>query len=676
MTDSNPYADYIDSARNRIDFGDVEEIAEWKRNIIEGLRPALHAVRAGNSDWPSLVIKGVSHEDDIVDWRAFDPLRKWFKSGSDDALSALRDLWTAEPATASERIRTFFDVVPSEVGVKRKGTGLRPVSVLLMALGPAYPPYKFRQFDRAYKHTDHPLPSRDADEGSLYEYAVAFLDQLLESSGETPGDRLEAESILWLMDQEVQEPSPPERAWVIRGGRDGERIEFNLEHGLASMGWHQLPSLRSYSARDDLKSAVRRELRRERPDDSEESILASASNHVGQLWRLREEVREGDLVVQPHKTSPEIALGLVKEEYWYNGDVDPGWPHVVSVDWHRPDMPWDGVNQDLRNSLNAQQTLFEVSRNDALWRFHQMLLTGRDPGPRPDHSDSFEQLAEELLWEDAEHLRKIERLLRDKRQVIFQGPPGTGKTYVAQALARCLAGSPKQVEIVQFHPSYSYEDFVQGFRPTLKDGRHGFMLNDGPLLKFARRARRAADDDIHVLVIDEINRGNLAKVFGELYFLLENRGVKIRLQYSKKRFSLPENLWIIGTMNTADRSIALVDLALRRRFHFVEFHPDKAPVQGLLHRWLQEKASGMEWIADVVDRANDKLSDRHAAIGPSYFMKEDLDQEMVEMIWEHNVLPYIEEQLYGERGRLDEFELDRLTRVWRVCGGLVTVDGL
>ena len=146
-------------------------------------------------------------------------------------------------------------------------------------------------------------------------------------------------------------------------------------------------------------------------------------------------------------------------------------------------------------------------------------------------------------------------------------------------MARCVAGSPNRVRIVQFHPSYAYEDFVQGFRPTLDGDRHGFKLRDGPLLEMATRAREA-DDEIHVLVIDEINRGSLSKVFGELYFLLEYRDIEMRLQYSDKPFSMPKNLWIIGTMNTADRSIALVDLALRRRFYFVEFHPDRPPSAG------------------------------------------------------------------------------------------------
>ena len=191
----------------------------------------------------------------------------------------------------------------------------------------------------------------------------------------------------------------------------------------------------------------------------------------------------------------------------------------------------------------------------------------------------------------------------------------------------------------------------------------GFELRDGPLLRAAKLAR-AEGSEKHFLVIDEINRGNIAKVFGELYFLLEYRDQKIRLQYQREDeegFALPPNLYIIGTMNTADRSIALVDLALRRRFYFVEFHPDDEPVEGVLRRWLQLKAPSMEWVASVVNRANQKLSkDRNAAIGPSYFMKADLNEASVERIWKHSVLPYIEEHLFGERDRLGEFDLDKL----------------
>ena len=297
---------------------------------------------------------------------------------------------------------------------------------------------------------------------------------------------------------------------------------------------------------------------------------------------------------------------------------------------------------------------------------------GEDDGPVDPPQTPTPDLAglarELLLTEPADFLHRIEKLLADKPQVIFQGPPGTGKTFVAQALAQHIAGSDGSVTLVQMHPSYAYEDFVRGIRPTLRDGQAGFELRDGPLLQAAERAR-ARPDAKHFLIIDEINRGNVAKVFGELYFLLEYRDREIRLQYQhdgETDFLLPPNLYFIGTMNTADRSIALVDLALRRRFYFVEFHPDAEPIKGLLRRWLTEKAPEMGWVAEVVDRANEHLSkDRHAAIGPSYFMKDDLDDDAVERIWTHSVVPYVEECLFGQHDRLSDFDLAALRKPGR-----------
>ena len=257
-------------------------------------------------------------------------------------------------------------------------------------------------------------------------------------------------------------------------------------------------------------------------------------------------------------------------------------------------------------------------------------------------------------------LNEIQQLLEEKNQVIFQGPPGTGKTYLARELAKALTDSGDQIELVQFHPSYAYEDFVQGFRPTLVGGKPGFELRDGPLKRIAEKAIDDRDSNYY-LVVDEINRGNLAKVFGELYFLLEYRDEEMTLQYSNEPFALPENLYIIGTMNTADRSIALVDLALRRRFFFVEFHPDEEPVKSVLRNFLKANAPIMEWVADVVDRANVLMSDdRHAALGPSYFMKTGLTDADVELRWKHSILPYIEERLLGNSNRLADFELDAL----------------
>ena len=276
------------------------------------------------------------------------------------------------------------------------------------------------------------------------------------------------------------------------------------------------------------------------------------------------------------------------------------------------------------------------------------------------HKVDLDALADELYL-TADFLREIRALLEEKRQVIFQGPPGTGKTYVAKKLAERLSGADDRVTLVQFHPSYAYEDFIEGYRPIpLENGQLGFKLTPGPLKRIAKKARCDKNRNYY-LIIDEINRGNLAKIFGELYFLLEYRNEKINLQYSAEPFSLPENLYIIGTMNTADRSIALVDLALRRRFNFVEFHPDDEPIKGLLRRYLRDKAPGMDWVADVVERANEKLKDdRHAAIGPSYFMKDGLDDAAVERIWKHSVLPYVEELLFGRDDGLSEFSLAKL----------------
>lgn len=266
---------------------------------------------------------------------------------------------------------------------------------------------------------------------------------------------------------------------------------------------------------------------------------------------------------------------------------------------------------------------------------------------------------------DPRWLQRVVTLLFDKRQVIFYGPPGTGKTYAALTLANGLARSEDRVSVVQFHPSYSYEDFVQGFRPTQDSGATAFALRNGPLLELARKAA-ATPDRPHFLVIDEINRGNIAAVFGELYFLLEYRERPIRLQYadvSDPEFTLPRNLFVVGTMNSSDRSIALVDGALRRRFYFLPFFPLEPPVAGLLSRWLAKHNPAMAWVADLVDVANRKLNqvDRgDAAIGPSYFMKKNLDDDWLEMIWDFAVVPYLEEQLLGDSDLLGEFTLPRL----------------
>ena len=489
---------YIRRAQPYIESGrlDTEEM-EYKLETVERLGKIREAAFANDEDWTALVGRALLESNlSGGGWRASEVITKWLQNEPEGAQAAFRALWSDDPTGAGERVSAFLNQIPEDANFTGVGTRLRPISVLLMALGTEFPPFKVTEFRSAYEQTGYPSPPAGASEGEEYEHALAFLDRLVERTAalgfERPRNRLEAHSVVWM--NETAEP--------------------------------------------------------------------------------------------PVEDPP-------------NGGTTP---------------------------------------------------------------DDLEALGEELLL-SADFLRNIERLLDDKRQVIFQGPPGTGKTYVARKLAECLAGSRDRVRLVQFHPSYAYEDFVQGYRPSVDDeGRASFKLRDGPLVQMADSARREPGAK-HFLVIDEINRGNLAKVLGELYFLLEYRGEEMQLQYSDDPFKLPDNLYIIGTMNTADRSIALVDLALRRRFHFVEFHPDKPPVQHLLRWWFEDHdAQEMEWVADIVDLANKKLENREAAIGPSYFMQPDLSEQKVKLIWEHNVLPYIEEQLYGQHDRLAEFALDRLRR--------------
>ena len=284
--------------------------------------------------------------------------------------------------------------------------------------------------------------------------------------------------------------------------------------------------------------------------------------------------------------------------------------------------------------------------------------------------------AEELLC-GVEFLNDIVELLEDKGQVILYGPPGTGKTYFAQRIVQALSPDSNAQALVQFHPAYSYEDFFEGFRPAVDDaGNMTYRLTPGPLVQIAERAR-ANPEQRHVMVIDEINRANLPRVLGELLFLLEYRDRTVHTQYRPEaEFSLPENLWFIGTMNTADRSIALIDAAMRRRFHFVPFFPNHGPTAGLLRRWMAEYSPGQRWVADLVDAVNDQLTGEiggdHLLIGPSHFMKRDLDTDSLRRIWQYNIEPLIEDQLFGCQEAIESF---RFEAVWKRHGPDATSPG-
>jgi 5-methylcytosine-specific restriction enzyme B len=253
-------------------------------------------------------------------------------------------------------------------------------------------------------------------------------------------------------------------------------------------------------------------------------------------------------------------------------------------------------------------------------------------------------------------------MLEEKKQVILYGPPGTGKTFIAQHLGKYIASHGGGYRLVQFHPSYTYEDFFEGYRPKLQAGGIlSFELVPGALREIAAEAA-ANPSAAHLLVIDEINRGNIAKIFGELYFLLEYRGEGIRLQYSREElFSLPENLFLLGTMNTADRSIALVDSALRRRFLFQELSPTMPPVDTVLGQWLAAHDHDPD-AAVLLRELNAAIDDEDFAIGPSYFITSDGALPNLERIWANAIMPLLRERYYGTTEDLGRFELAALRR--------------
>ncbi|MEV6975338.1 DUF4357 domain-containing protein [Kitasatospora sp. NPDC093806] len=455
----------------------------------------------------------------------------------------------------------------------------------------------------------------------------------------------------------------PHKAWLVRGSNvSGHNLVRTLwlNEGLVSLSGTHLPPLEEPAP---TKSALRAYV--------EEGYDSAASYNqkrdlVDELHAFLTQMRVGDTVAT--RLDDELYLGEITgaaERTSSPGGLSNLRRKVV---WQPTGHPYGELPEEVQQKLYVQHDVVDLTTvADTLARLGAPATTVPEDLPEELALPPVPAaLADELLVHEPAWLEEVRELLWEERQLVLYGPPGTGKTYLAMRLAEHFGGGPEQVKLVQFHPSYAYEDFFEGFRPTEDPETHevAFRLTAGPLRELADLASREGNRHLpHFLIIDEINRANLAKVFGELYFLLEYRKKSVRLTYSGDDFALPPNLFVIGTMNTADRSIALVDAAMRRRFAFVELSPRTEPTRGLLHRWLEREGLGPE-PARLLDALNDRIGDPDFAIGPSYLMKPGIQaDDRLRRVWRTKILPLLEEHHYGEGEDIEaRYGLDALRK--------------
>ncbi|MCD8310183.1 MAG: AAA family ATPase [Prevotellaceae bacterium] len=274
-------------------------------------------------------------------------------------------------------------------------------------------------------------------------------------------------------------------------------------------------------------------------------------------------------------------------------------------------------------------------------------LLDDNPTPQPGESSyGKDEFLREVFMTEKEY-DTLQQLVKTKKNVILQGAPGVGKTFCARRLAQAMTGKKdnSRIELIQFHQNYAYEDFVMGYKPA----GNTFELKEGVFYRFCKRAY-SDPDHAYFFIIDEINRGNLSKIFGELLMLIENdyRGEAVTLAYRDERFSVPQNLYIIGMMNTADRSLALIDYALRRRFSFYEMHPS-FDTDGF-KAYLKEKNNArLNELVELLKELNKDIAEDASLgsgfeIGHSYLCTEKaVTDKWLEAVVKYDILPMLQE---------------------------------
>lgn len=378
----------------------------------------------------------------------------------------------------------------------------------------------------------------------------------------------------------------------------------------------------------------------------------SYKNDAHATWQFANEMKPGDIVFAKNGLHQIVGRGVVESDYEYH----PKRKHYTNIrkvkwthhgEWNYPDgtAPMKTLTDmtpytSIVDHLNA---LFDIDTED-------LEEEPKEAALKPYDEDMFL----EDVYMDKKKYDTLVALLTRKKNVILQGAPGVGKTYVAKRLAYSIMGvkDPSRVMMVQFHQSYSYEDFIMGLRPTANGG---YELKHGAFYDFCKSAEVDSEDTPYFFIIDEINRGNLSKIFGELFMLIEpdKRGIELKLLYADEMFAVPKNVYIIGMMNTADRSLAMMDYALRRRFAFFEMAPGFDTDGFTKYQDSLQSEKFNKLIACVKDLNNVIASDDSLGegfqIGHSYFgnLKETSDQTLSSIV-EYELIPLLQEYWFDE----------------------------
>ena len=486
-------------------------------------------------------------------------------------------------------------------------------------------------------------------------YAWRVSEQVNRENKEADNDKEEVTQAAALGDADVETV----RYWLYAPGRGACMWDEFYSRGIMGLAWGEIGDLTAYAHKEDLKAQMLQTY----PENG------TQKNDIHALWQFANEMKPGDVVFVKKGRSEILGRGIVTGDYVY--DPEGGhYPNCRAVRWT------SSGNWPIDERL-AMKTLTEITDYPELLSRIETFFEDSD-----DEVDNEEPLvvfpeysARQFLDEvyiGEERYDAIVGLLRTKKNIIMQGAPGVGKTYAAKRLAYSMMGvkDASRVMLVQFHQSYSYEDFIEGYRPS----GAGFELVKGAFYSFCKKAADDEEND-YFFIIDEINRGNLSKIFGELFMLIESdkRGPKNKLQllYSRELFYVPRNVHIIGMMNTADRSLAMLDYALRRRFAFVELRPAfdsegfRDYCSGLDNPRFEALVCEVESLNHVI--AEDESLGDGFCIGHSYFcnMKpEDCTDAALASIVDYELIPMLKEYWFDEPSKVREWT-DRLRRSLR-----------